>query len=171
MYASLGRRIFAAESSQVAATVVSEMRDKLRERVPSEAEFVALFPELIYTNKVSKQRALVKYVLVEFAKHNKTALPADYDDLTIEHIAPLSAIDDVEWTHEAVGQLGNLLLVTGEINSKLKDRDFKAKKELLKGAGYPLPQEITDAETWTPKVIEARTASLAKLAFDVVWKI
>lgn len=171
MYASLGRRIFAAENSQSAAIIIAEMRDKLRERVPSEAEFVALFPELIYTNKVSKQRSLVKYVLVEFAKHNKTAFPADYADLTIEHIAPQSAINDSEWSHETVGQLGNLLLVTSEINGKLKDKDFNTKKKLLKDAGYPLPQELADAKVWTPKEIDARTASLAKQAFDVVWKI
>jgi hypothetical protein len=133
--------------------------------------FSALFPELIYTNKVSKQRALVKYILVEFAKHNQTALPADYDDLTIEHIAPQSAIDDVDWTHEIVGQIGNLLLVTTEINNKLKDKDFKTKKQLLEAAGYPIPEEIQDAKQWTPKEIQARTASLAKQAFDVVWKI
>lgn len=171
MYASLGRRIFAAKNSQDAATIIAEMREKLRGRVPSEAEFAALFPELIYTNKVSKQRTFVKYVLVEFAKHNKTALPADYDDLTIEHIAPQSSIDDAEWTHETVGQLGNLLLVTGELNDKLKNKDFKTKKELLKTANYPLPQEVADAKAWTVKEIEARTASLAKQAFDVVWKI
>jgi len=171
MYASLGRRIAAANSSQSAATIIGEMRDKLRERIPSEAEFIALFPELIYTNKVSKQRALVKYVLVEFAKHNKTAFPADYDDLTVEHIAPQSCINDADWTHEIVGQLGNLLLVTTEINGELKDKDFKTKKQVLEAAGYPLPADIEVAEKWTPKEIEARTALLAKQAFDVVWKI
>lgn len=171
MYASLGRRIANANNSQAAAVIIRELREKLRERIPSEAEFIALFPELIYTNKVSKQRALVKYILVEIARHNKIAFSADYDDLTIEHIAPQSAIEDAHWTHEIVGQIGNLLLVTAEINSKLKDKDFKAKKQLLEAAGYPLPEEIQDAEKWTPKEIQARTASLAKQAFDVVWKI
>ncbi|MCM2297109.1 HNH endonuclease family protein [Rhodoferax sp.] len=126
------------------------LREKLRERIPSEAEFIALFPELIYTNKVSKQRALVKYLLVEFAIHNQTAFPADYDDLTIEHIAPQSIIDDVDWTHETVGQLGNLLLITTEINSKLRDKDFKTKKQVLKTAGYTLPEDIQDAKEWAP---------------------
>lgn len=171
MYASLGRRIASSNGSQTAATIIGEMREKLRERVPSEAEFLAVFPELAYTNKVSKQRALVKYVLVEFAKHNKTAFPADYRDLTIEHLAPQSAINNTDITHEIVGQLGNLLLVTAEINDKLKDKDFKTKKQLLKAHGYPLPAEIDESNEWGPKEIEARTASLAKRAFDVVWRI
>lgn len=171
MYASLGRRIAAAKSSQSAATIIGEMRDKLRERIPSEAEFLALFPELIYTNKVSKQRSLVKYVLVEIAKHNATPFSADYDDLTIEHIAPQSAINNNEWTHDAVGQLGNLILVTSELNNKLKDKDFKKKKVLLKDAGYQLPADMENANSWTPKEIMDRTESLAKLAFGIVWKI
>ena len=171
MYASLGRRIASCNGSQPAATMIREMREKLRERIPSEAEFFAVFPELIYTNKMSKQRALVKYVLIEFAKQNRTPFPADYDDLTIEHIAPQSAINHVDWTHEIVGQLGNLLLVTAEINCKLKDKDFSAKKRLLKAAGYPLPAEVNNAKEWRPKDIEARTALLAKQAFDLVWKI
>lgn len=171
MYASLGRRIFCAGNSQAAAVILSEMREKLRERVPSEAEFLALFPEVVYTNKVSKQRGLVKYVLVELAKHNKTPFAADYDDLTIEHIAPQSIIDDEEWTHEIVGQMGNLLLVPSELNEKLKDKDFKTKKELLKAAGYALPVEVAEAKAWTPKEISARTTSMAKEAFGAVWRI
>lgn len=171
MYASLGRRIASASSAQSAAIVLGDMREKLRERIPSEAEFIAVFPELIYTNKVSKQRALVKYVLIEFAKHDKTAFSADYDDLTIEHIAPQSFINDAEWTHEIVGQLGNLILVTAEINGKLRDKNFNSKKQLLKAAGYTLPVEINDANEWGPVEIKTRSISLAKKAFNLVWKI
>jgi len=171
MYASLGRRIAAAPNSQSAAIIIEEMRKKLRERTPSEAEFVALFPELIFTNKVSKQRALVRYVLIKIAKYNKNPLPADYDDLTIEHIAPQSIINEDDWTHEIVGQLGNLILVTAEINGKLKDKDFQAKKQILKAAGYTLDEVVENAKDWTPKEIAARTESLAKQAFHEVWKI
>lgn len=171
MYASLGRRIAAAQTSQAGATVIDEMRVKLRERVPSEEEFVALFPELIYTNKLSKQRALVKYVLVEIAKHDKVAFAADYDDLTIEHLVPQSKIDGDKWPDETIGQLGNLLLVTTDINLKLKDKDFEAKKDILIAAGYPLPASIEKAKTWTVDDIQERTKELARRAFSSVWKI
>jgi len=171
MYASLGRRAAAANTSQVAAPIISELRDKLRERVPSENEFVALFPELIYTNKFSKQRGLVKYILVEMAKHDEIPFAADYDDLTIEHIAPQSKIDGTKWTDEIVGQPGNLLLVTEELNSKLNDKDFESKKNILLAAGYPLPPDVKDAKSWTPDGIKSRTETLARRAFGVVWKI
>lgn len=171
MYASLGRRVAAANTAQVAATIISELRDKLRERVPSENEFVALFPELIYTSKFSKLRGLVKYILVEMAKHDEIPFAADYDDLTIEHIAPQSKIDGTKWTDEIVGQPGNLLLVTEELNSKLNDKDFGSKKSILLAAGYPLSPEVRDAKSWTPDDIKNRTETLARRAFGVVWKI
>lgn len=171
MYASLGRRIASAKNSQAGATILSELRDKLRERVPSENEFVALFPELIYTNKFSKQRALMKYVLVEIAKYDEIPFASDYDDLTIEHIAPQSKIDDANWPEEIIGQPGNLLLVTEELNSKLKDKDFKAKKEILAAAGYSLPPDIMATETWDSDAIKKRSEMLAKHAYGAVWKI
>lgn len=171
MYASLGRRIAAAKTSQAAATIIDEMRDKLRERVPSEEEFVALFPELIYTNKLSKQRALVKYVLIEIAKHDKVAFAADYDDLTIEHLAPQSKIDGGKWTDENIGQLGNLILVTADLNTKLKDKDFETKRNILVAAGHPLPASIKNAKNWTVDAIQERTEDLARYAFGTVWKI
>lgn len=171
MYASLGRRIAAATSSQISATIIGELRNKLRERVPSENEFVALFPELIYTNRVSKQRALMKYVLVEIAKHDGIPFAADYDDLTIEHITPQSKIDDAKWTDEIIGQAGNLLLVTEELNSMLKDKDFKTKKEILIAAGYPLPLDVAETDKWNAETIQMRSEALAKRAYAVVWKI
>jgi hypothetical protein len=171
MYASLGRRITSDKTSQAVATVINEMRDKLRERVPSEDEFIALFPELIYTNKLSKQRTLVKYVLINIAKHDKVPFAADYDNLTIEHIVPQSRIGQDKWTEENVGQLGNLLLVTQELNLKLKDKDFGAKKVILQEDGYKLPNAISNAKTWTSDLIQERTKELAKLSFNTVWKI
>jgi hypothetical protein len=171
MYASLGRRLAAAKTSQDCATIVNEIREKLRERIPSQEEFLALFPELVYTNKLSKQRALVKYVLVELARHAKIAFADDYEYLTIEHLIPQSKVDGVAWTDEIIGQIGNLILVTEDLNKKLNDRDFDKKKEILIANNYPLPPEIAGADVWTSDSIKNRTKLLAERAFDIVWKI
>ena len=70
-----------------------------------------------------------------------------------------------------MGQLGNLLLVSEELNGKLKDKPFKDKKRILKDAGVALPKEIESAEEWRAKEIIARTESLAVRAFSQAWKI
>lgn len=171
MYAALGRRISSAEDSQEAAGIIKDMKEKLSERIPSASEFVALFPELLYTNTLSKQRALVKYVLVKVAKHDQVALPGDWDDLTIEHVIPQAKIDDDTYDEEVVGQLGNLLLVPSKLNEKLKDKPFSEKKKVLLAAKYPLPDEMAGAADWTPELVKRRTESLALKACQKVWCI
>ena len=171
MYAALGRRISAAKDSQEAADIIKEIKGKLSERVPSESEFIALFPELLYTNTLSKQRALVKYVLVKIAKHDQVALAGDWDDLTIEHVIPQTKIDDGTYEEEIIGQLGNLLLVPSDLNEKLKDKPFSEKKKVLLAANYPLPDEMAQTADWTPELVQERTESLALKACQEVWCI
>ena len=171
MYAALGRRLSSAKDSQAAADIIKDIKDKLSKRIPSESEFVALFPELLYTNTLSKQRALVKYVLVKIAKNDQLALPGDWEDLTIEHVIPQAKIDDGTYDEEVVGQLGNLLLVPSALNEKLKDKSFSEKKKILVAAKYPIPDEMEQASDWTPELVENRTNSLALQAYQKVWRI
>ena len=171
MYAALGRRIFEADDSQGSAIVINELIEKLQQRVPSESEFVALFPELIYTKQLSKQRSLIRYVLLQFAKYDSLSLPGDYSDLTIEHILPQDKIDDDEITDELVGQLGNLILVSPDLNEKLENKSFQKKKSILIKEGYPLPDYIASATTWGAEEIEQRTEELAIRAHREIWRI
>jgi len=168
MYAALARRIYAAKDSQEIAGIIKEIKQKLAERIPSEGEFVALFPELIYTNTLSKQRALVKYVLVEIAKHDQLALLCNWNELTIEHIIPQSKIDEFNFPEEIIGQIGNLILVPPKLNEKLKDKSFQEKKTILLEANYPLPEEIDSANVWTHENIEDRTFNIATKAYREV---
>lgn len=173
MYAALARQIAGSPNPEKAGPILNELRAKLRERVPSEEEFLALFPELIYTNKISKQRALVKYVLAKIARHSGQSFSADMDDLTIEHLHPQSKIDAAPWTDELAGQLGNLILVTKSTNEKLENKSFSEKKSILRSAKYhdALPDYFWNATDLTPDLVQRRTRELAKLAYTKVWKI
>lgn len=171
MYALLGRRVHGSKTPQEAANVIHDLREKLRERIPGEDEFLALFPNLIYTNKISKQRALVRYVLLEIAKFEKAQFAITPSKLTIEHLAPQSQIGREGLTDEVVGQVGNLILVPGELNGKLRDKSFKDKEKILIDNGYSLDAEIANASAWGEAEIRARTARVAKQAYQKVWKI
>lgn len=173
MYASLARQIAAVENAQDATPVLNELKKKLRERVPSEREFLALFPELIYTNTVSKQRALVKYVLSRIARAEGHAFPVDRDELTIEHLHPQSKIDGSEWKDEVVGQLGNLILVSKELNEMLESKGFEEKKAILKNHNYAalLPDYFWSAVELTPELVAQRTQDIGSVAYNKIWKI
>lgn len=173
MYASLARQITAIKDAQAATPVLTELRNKLKERVPKEAEFLALFPELVYTNTLSKQRSLVKYVLSRIARSDGHAYTADLDDLTIEHLFPQSKIDGGDWTDEIVGQTGNLILLPKDLNDKLENKPFVEKKKLLKENNYQslLPNYFWAVDELTPALIQKRTLELGSIAYDKVWKI
>lgn len=173
MYASLARTIYGVENPQAATPILKQITQKLRERVPSESEFVLQFSEIVYTAKLTKERALMKYVLGRIARSSGHPFSADLDDLTIEHLVPQSLIGQSYWDELTVGSAGNLILVTKDLNQKLENKPFKDKKMLLEKNGYKtmLPKEFWDANELTPDMIARRTDSLAALSYQTVWKI
>jgi hypothetical protein len=170
MYASLGRRLSTARDQRGALRVIDELKKKLRERMPPLEEVKALFPAIIYTDKVTKERNLVRYVLTEFWKAAGN-MPVEPDAMTIEHLVPQKAIGSNGYTDEIVGQIGNLILVPTKLNLKLGSKPFKQKKRLLEAAKNPLPSDVAEAAEWRPDDIVRRTQALAEKAYNEVWRI
>ena len=171
MYASLGRRLFESPDLETALDVIRELKEKLRKRVPVLDEVRALFPRILYTDEITKQRSLVKYILVGFDRAAKTGVTTDYDSMTIEHLVPQRYIGTADFTQANVGQLGNLILVSADMNSRLGDKPFKHKKPILEAAHFPLPGDIALAGDWTADRIARRTRAMADKAYNTVWKI
>jgi len=171
MYASLARRLFEAADTHATVDIIRELKEKLRERVPSESEVTALFPEIIYTDTFSKQRNLCKYTLVGLAQANSKGITIDFEQMTIEHLVPQSLIGIDDFSDANVGQLGNLILVSQDLNGKLKNKSFQDKKIILQNEGYNLFPDVPSLDEMSPKNIERRTRNLAALAYNSVWKI
>ena len=171
MYASLGRRLFEAKDTSAAIAVASELKTKLRGRIPGMDEVKALFPEIVFTDTRTKQRGVVRYILARFLADQTASVTIDFDGMTIEHLVPQSQIGSGSFTEEVVGQLGNLLFVPEKLNAKLKNKSFKEKKKVLTTAGVSLPPEFASLDDVTPDDIVKRTAGLADAAYKRVWKI
>jgi hypothetical protein len=171
MYAALGRRLYEAKDTHASVEVIKELKQKLGDRVPSLDEVKALFSEIIYTDNVTRQRKLVKYILVGLDQTTQSSIAVDYDQMTIEHLASQSSIGQGEFSESLVGQLGNLLLVSDELNAKLKDKPFKDKKQILLDNGFKLPDEMKAAAVWGAAEIRFRTQTLAERAYNDVWKL
>ncbi|MGH8037529.1 MAG: DUF262 domain-containing protein [Stenotrophomonas sp.] len=173
MYAMLARKISGVKNPQDATGVLRELTQKLKERVPSEEEFLALFPSLIYTATQSKERGLVKYVLAKISRHLGHAYGADMDELTIEHLVPQSLVGKDGWDEGTIGQVGNLVLVSKDLNEKLENKNFKEKKDILRKCKMDviLPPEFLAVDELTPGLIAQRTRELGALAYAKVWKI
>ena len=171
MYARLGRSVFEAKDMNAAVRVVNELKAMLRQRVPSFDEFKALFTETLYTDRITKARGLVKYILIAFHKEIETTQTIDYNTMTIENLVPQSKIGEDGFTEQTVGQVGNLILVSGFANNRLGNKSFADKKKVLMDAGFPLPAEIAAADDWGVEEIVRRTKSMAAEAYKKHWKI
>jgi hypothetical protein len=170
MYASLGRRLFEAKDQAACLPVIKELKEKLRERMPSLEEVKALFPQIVFTDEITKQRRLVKYILSEFLKAQSPGVSIDYDAMTIEHLVPQSEIGVGEFSETVIGQLGNLILVSEDLNNQLANKTFGEKKKILQAKGV-LPTHLLSASTWTAKDISDRTTAMAEDACKNIWSI
>jgi hypothetical protein len=170
MYSSFGRKLFEAKNSNEAGIVINELIDKLDERKPTPSEFIAGFEQLAFTSQNTKQSSLVRYILQKLAKHQKLAFSDDAANLTIEHIHPQAKMDST-WTDDIVGSLGNLILLAQKDNGKLKDNDFEKKITFLKTLNGSVPEDVLNAPDWTIERVQARTQSLAEIAYNQIWKI
>lgn len=171
MYAQAGRELLNRKDANAKAKHLQEFTKKLRDRIPSPAEFEANFVKISYLDSYTKQRALAKYILSRLDMHVRQADAVAYEKMTIEHLAPQKPIGGKGPGSALVGQLGNMILIPEKLNGKLGNKPFAEKLRLLKHAGVSLEQEIEQAGIWGGTEINARTKRLADLAYTKVWKI
>lgn len=171
MYAKAARELSAAGPNQQArANVLNDIRKKLIDRAPDREQFVLSFKERFYfTNEYTRDSRLVRYVLESFLR--QAAPSTSTENLTIEHLMPQRELARAE-LFETVASLGNLLLVSEEINRKLGDKEFSKKKQVLAdaGIGYDIGG-VLDQDAWTSTEIASRTEMLAERAYDLIWKL
>jgi len=112
----------------------------------------------------------VRYLLRRVDAHLRVGTPPDYEQLTIEHLAPQSP-SSKGVSPGSVGMLGNLLLVTESQNGKLGNKVFAEKMKILKASDVPLDDPLRKAKRWDDAAIEARTKSLATLCYEKIFRV
>lgn len=170
MYALHARELQAAADLNRKIAVMQELKKKLRDRLPSKVEFVADFSELRFSDEFTKQKKLVQYVLRRLTEYHCVGVALDYDAMTIEHLAPQNGKPS-GLSESQIACIGNLVLVDPKLNNKLANRDFTAKKKILQSSQAWIDDSIRNAASWSKNEIVARSATLAELAFDKVWRI
>lgn len=170
MYGAAARDLYCELSAQKRAAHLRGFQQKLRARIPEETTFTAQFREVRFLSSDSKQRPLVRYILERMDTHLRTDQVVDYDKMTIEHIAPENPLGGNSKGLDP-GNIGNLIFISEGLNSKLKNKDFAAKKAALLSAGIPLDDVLKNATQWTAKEINSRATLMAKLAYNKIWKL
>jgi len=171
MYALHARQLRSASTTRDKAKVINDLVAKLRAKRPSYQEFEADFREILCSEKYTKRKPLVQYILGRMTAHFMPGVPIDHERMTIEHIANQSTSLGSSFSDEEVAAVGNLLLVSDSLNTKLGSRSFSAKIGLLGNAQVWIDDYLKKQSVWGTSQIRNRTDSLAKLAYKDVWPV
>jgi len=170
MYALHARELRGAKPREK-ARVINELVEKLRAKRPDYQEFEANFRGILCSEKYTKDKALVQYILGHMTNAFVPSISIDWSGMTIEHLANQGGRASSDISDEEVAEIGNLLLVSEALNSKLRNKAFSEKMRILKNAPVYRDNFLKEQTTWGAKKIRQRTDHLAKIAYDQVWKL
>lgn len=167
-YAKKARELRHASNTQKKIEVLNNIKNKLSADKPTYEEFELSFIDLKYSDKYTKDKKLIQYILRKFDTSWRQE-PLEYDLMTIEHIESQSSRNLSE---DYKSSIGNLVLVTSEDNSdNLKNKCFSEKQEIFK-RNYPhFDASILNSSQWTKKNIQERSKLLSKEAYDSIWSL
>jgi hypothetical protein len=165
MYAAAARELTGEVDAQKRAKALQDFQAKINGRRPEEEAFVNGFAELRYSSVETRNKALVRYVLERFDAQLRKDAAIDYSKMTIEHVGPQNPVEDDALARYA--EVGNLVLVSEELNGKLKNKGFAEKKKIMIDAGLPLDPILNGAESWDDAAIEKRTVAIAKEVYGL----
>lgn len=171
MYSASGRAVLEAKTPAAKSVAIDDLADKLRYRLPSYAEFEASFLELRSSRQYTQNTPLVRYILTRLhaaTVQPETTTPIDLGQLTVEHLAFQGQKNASTISPGDIARIGNLLLVTQELNNDLADKSFADKQQVLNGQPG-VEAEILSASKWERDDIVERTKRLAKRAYEDVW--
>jgi hypothetical protein len=171
MYAKAARDLYNSCSPQTRAKALKEFRQKLVDRAPSREQFVSDFANrFTLTDAHTRESKLVRYVLGAILRHLHPQ--TNQEDLSIEHILSQSTIGANGIDTSVVGSIGNLILVSHDINTRLGSKPFSSKLPILAGDGAPYDLGgVVNCSSWWPEEIKSRAELLGELAYDSVWKL
>jgi len=90
MYALHARNLLAAKDANSRGRVLSDLKKKLRDKLPTYEEFESNFIGLTFTNDFTKQKKIIQYVLSRLDKGEAGGVAVDYEQMSIEHLASQS---------------------------------------------------------------------------------
>lgn len=188
-YARFSKEFYNSESF---TETFSKFVDEMKVQIASASEFTEKFGEITYDG--SEQPALIRYIfdrlLNEGVKDDRVQF-FDYYALknkkqskyTVEHVLPQSKIKE-STSSEANNyeRMGNLFILSNQINSAIGDKPFDKKIEFLKNPQKVkkskikhVPDYVKDfivkhenIESWNEEYVQKRVQTLAKETYQMM---
>lgn len=162
-----------------------ENKEDMINAMPSDEDVLESFHTSQLTNKQAKG---VLYMIESAVRSNMHATQLrDFDDYSLEHVMPKKWRN--HWNGEKLPDdlankrdkslltLGNLTLITSNLNSAIRDADWRTKKEGARNnpglkefaQGIETFSGYLERAEWNEKTIDERAEQLSKYALTDVW--
>jgi len=173
MYARFARDILVANNKQLKHSEIDKMVQTLEARTPPKEEYEALFNNKVYYgSNDTKQKKMVQYILkkIEMQKQKGNV---KLINMSLEHIYPEKPNKD--WGKidgELIINIGNIILLDADLNSKIGNKDFRTKKKaVIKQSTILSTKEIfKKKEVWTENEIKKRSKDIIETMYNNIWK-
>lgn len=169
MYSRISRDLYSAKGRHLKHNIIDEMVDKLKGKLPNIAQFKAKIDSRLYfSSKNTKQKKLVQYVLkrLEYEKQNYNI---ELFDISLEHIYPEKF--DKFWKNiniEYIQNIGNLVLLDKDINSKIGNKNYDEKKKIIleKSTLLTTKEVFEEYTNWNEDTINTRRDFLIEKLYE-----
>lgn len=178
---SLKMNIFEGKYSKSArdlrkATTVTQAREVLNQilefyvvKQPDESLFQESFKKLKFTKTVSKDKKIIQYIFKKIENNLRSTDEVIAGHISLEHILSQSTNDS------NIGQIGNLIPLDKNLNSRAGDKSFTEKMTVYNESELEVIKnfitDYNDLSEWKVENIVDRTINLSTLAYNTVWKV
>jgi uncharacterized protein with ParB-like and HNH nuclease domain len=148
--------------------LLDELFEKLKNKIPSLEVYKSKFSEIEFTNKITKDKRLIQYIFGKLESELLTTSELKTFNITLEHIE--SQKNNEKW----VSKMGNLLPLSGEINSSIGNSKLETKLKEFEKSELKIVKEFCfeykSLTTWTETDSIKRTETLAEKTYNL-WKL
>jgi hypothetical protein len=149
------------------AMVLSEASKILNEFAPDDETFAAAFQRASIA-RTATQRYLLREI--ELEKRTTEELGVNPPSkVHVEHIYPQTPQDGQKWKNHAqmINRLGNLSLLSGSLNSSIRNSTFDKKLPSYLKSELLLTKELAEVSEWNAAAIEERQKGFSLVAPDI----
>lgn len=151
-----------SKNKQESNKIIMELKNILESNFPSFIAFKTKFVTLTYSKNDSPLNMKTKYTINKLHCYYADKDIFDVDG-SVEHIIPET---------EGVSlNIGNLILLEGDLNSEASNDEYELKKSVYKKSSYKWVQEfITTYNSWQDELVYERAEMLAKIYYEKIFK-
>lgn len=170
LYAKFSRDLHQESSKSNKHRVIMRICQDLANRIADISDFSANVDiKLYYSKNDEKQKELVKYVLRKLErKKNRHSIPIA---TSIEHVYPEIPQTMTLTNSKLIQNIGNLVLLEDDINSKIGNKEYDIKKAyVLKNSKIITATELFNTYLlWTDTEILQRRSVLINEMYTTMW--